>query len=241
MYTPANALEMNQYPEMRVVFFDAFGTLLHLPRSVGYHYREVALRHGLDIAVETLDSAFVKAWKSAPAPLLTRRPRPDDDRGWWQSLVNQVLDTCNAPQTIPREELFTELYHEFIQPGVWELYPEVLEVLEQVRASYPIGILSNFDGRLRVILEGLGIASLFDHWVISSEVGADKPEPYIFECALKLAGVAPAEALHVGDDPVGDWDAAAAAGFHVFRLDRPQHSLRDLLTVLPLPGSRMSA
>jgi putative hydrolase of the HAD superfamily len=107
-----------------------------------------------------------------------------------------------------------------------------------VRASYPIGIVSNFDGRLRVILQDLGIASYFDHWIISSEVGADKPAPFIYECALEMAGVAPAEALHVGDDPEGDWQAAADVGLHVFPLDRPTNSLRDLLAVLPLPGSR---
>jgi putative hydrolase of the HAD superfamily len=148
------------------------------------------------------------------------------------------LARCDAPPTINHEALFADLYAEFIKPGVWELYPEVIEVLEQVRASYPIGIVSNFDGRLRLILKQLGVASLFDHWIISSEIGADKPEPYIYECALEMAGVAPAEALHVGDDPIGDWEAAAAAGLHVFELDRPQNSLSELLAVLPLSGCR---
>lgn len=232
---------MNRYPEVRVVLFDAAGTLLHLPKGVGHPYREVALRHGWEVPAATLESAFGKAWKSAPAPPLTRQRRADDDRGWWQSLVGQVLDLCDAPPAMDREALFAELYAEFIKPGVWALYPEVPEVLERIRADYPLGIVSNFDGRLRIILQDLGIASFFDHWVISSEVGADKPEPFIYECALKMAGVAPAEALHVGDDPVGDWEAAAAAGLHVFQLDRPRNSLRDLLSALPLRGSRAGA
>ena len=229
---------MDRYPEVRVVFFDAAGTLLHLPKGVGYHYREVVLRHGIDIPLETLNRAFGRAWKAAPAPPLTRKRREDDDRGWWRALVDQVLDACGVASGVDKEAVFADLYAEFLKPGVWSLYPEVPEVLERVRADYPIGIVSNFDGRLRTILQDLGIASLFDHWVISSEVGADKPEPFIYECALEMAGVAPAEALHVGDDPEGDWEAAAAAGLHVFRLDRPQNSLRDLLTALPLSGGK---
>jgi len=38
--------------------------------------------------------------------------------------------------------------------------------------------------------------------------------------------------LHVGDDPERDWKAAAAAGLSVFRLARPDRSLRDLAAIL---------
>jgi putative hydrolase of the HAD superfamily len=230
---------MNLYHGIRVVFFDAAGTLLHVPKGIGFHYSEVARRHGFDVLPATAQRAFGKAWATAPTPPLTRVRRPDDDRGWWRTLVGDVLTLCEAPDRIDRDALFDELYAEFLKPGVWELYPEVKEVLEAVQKGYKTGIISNFDGRLRVVLRDLGIASLFDHWIISSEVGADKPAPFIYECALEVAGVAPAEALHVGDDPAADWEAAAAAGLQVFQLDRPQNSLRDLLTRLPLPPGKL--
>ena len=38
--------------------------------------------------------------------------------------------------------------------------------------------------------------------------------------------------MHVGDDPFRDWLGAAAAGLHVFRLDRPANSLSDLVARL---------
>jgi putative hydrolase of the HAD superfamily len=228
VHTTANALDMNHYNGIRVVFFDAAGTLVHMPKGVGFHYSEVAGRHGFEVAEESILKAFGHAWQAAPAPLTTRTARPDDDRDWWRHLVFDVLDRCKAPASIDREAVFADLYSEFVKPGVWELYPEVREVLEAVRASYRIGIVSNFDARLRVILKDLEIDTLFDHWVISSEVGADKPHPYIYECAVEMAGIAPDEALHVGDDPVGDWEAAAACGLQVFQLDRPRNSLRDL-------------
>ena len=62
--------------------------------------------------------------------------------------------------------------------------------------------------------------------------GADKPDPWIFQQALDRAGTNAAEALHIGDEPRGDWQGAAEAGLNVFQLDRPKNSLQDLLSQL---------
>jgi putative hydrolase of the HAD superfamily len=64
---------------------------------------------------------------------------------------------------------------------------------------------------------------------ISSELGADKPDPEIFRRALKGMHLKANEVLHVGDDPERDWKAAKEAGLLVFQLYRPRNSLRDLL------------
>ena len=68
--------------------------------------------------------------------------------------------------------------------------------------------------------------------IISSEVAAEKPDAWIFQQGLKHAAVVPEAAVHVGDDPFRDWQGAAAAGLHVFRLDRPANSLSDLVARL---------
>jgi putative hydrolase of the HAD superfamily len=83
-----------------------------------------------------------------------------------------------------------------------------------------------------MILEQLGISKFFSATVISSEVGADKPEALIFERGLQLTGVRADEALHVGDDPVKDWEGATRAGLCAFQLARPEKSLRDVLAIL---------
>lgn len=212
---------------LRVIFFDAVGTLIHLPRGASWHYREVARRHGLELPAEALDAAFRRIWKEMPAPVTTRAPRTDDDRAWWEALVHRVLYAC-APaevQRFNRAAYFEELYDEFAKPGVWDVYPESREVLAELALRYELGIISNFDGRLRIVLEQLDLARFFRHLVISSEVGANKPHPWIFSEALRLAVVAPHEALHVGDDPRADWEGAAQAGLRVFQLKRPGMSL----------------
>jgi putative hydrolase of the HAD superfamily len=221
---------MPTLPPLRAIFFDAAGTLFHLPRGVGYHYAIAGRAVGLNLDASAVDRAFAAAWKQMPRRETTRAPREDDDKGWWRDLVERVMDEV-APQThaLDRDAFFEVAYGHFAEAGVWELFPDVVEALEALSPSYKLGVISNFDGRLRMILEQLGISKYFNPVVISSEVGADKPDPFIFERACELAGVSPADALHIGDDRAGDWEGAAAAGLQVFKLDRPHNSLRDVV------------
>jgi putative hydrolase of the HAD superfamily len=135
---------------------------------------------------------------------------------------------------LDRDNFFEIAYEYFTEAGVWELYPEVPGVLKQLRPHFQLAVISNFDGRLRFILEHLGISMFFAHIFISSEMGADKPDPEIYRRALKLLDLKPNEVLHVGDDPERDWEAASEAGLSIFQLDRPKNSLRDLVTMLRL-------
>ncbi len=213
----------------KAIFFDAAGTLIHLPQSVGYHYALVGERIGLCLEANALDHAFASCWKKMPARPVIDGPRQDDDKGWWRELVFQVLDRV-APglRELDCDAFFEAAYSHFAEPGVWDLYPEVGDVLDTLQRRFDLSVISNFDGRLRMILEHLGVSRFFSHVFLSSELGADKPDPEIYRRALELAAVLPNETLHVGDDPVRDWEGAAAAGLSIFRLDRPRNSLRDL-------------
>src|SRR3954466_7860201 len=218
---------------LKTIFFDAAGTLIYLPKSVGHHYALVANRVGLALDATALDRAFIASWKQMPARTAIDGPRDDDDKGWWRELVERVIDQV-APKTsdLDRDAFFEVAYSHFAEAGVWDLYPEVIEVLDALRPRFQLAVISNFDGRLRMILEQLGISRYFSHVFLSSELGADKPDPEIYRRALKLSAAAPEEALHAGNDPVRDWEGGAAAGLPIFRLERPKNSLRDLLAIL---------
>ena len=216
---------------IRAILFDAAGTLFYLTKTVGDHYAHVGREVGLDLDAQTLESAFHAAWQQMPRRLAIDGPRKNDDKGWWCKLVGHVFDQV-APSVneLDRDNFFEVAYEHFAEAGVWELYPEVPEVLEQLRPHFQFAVISNFDGRLRFILQHLGISNYFSYIFISSELGADKPDPEIFRRALNLIDLNANEVLHVGDDPERDWKAAKAAGLLVFRLDRPRNSLRDLLS-----------
>jgi putative hydrolase of the HAD superfamily len=219
----------------RAIFFDAAGTLIRLTNSVGAHYALVAQRQGLALHPDKLTNAFAIIWREMPLRPATGEPREDDDKGWWRELVERLLDRV-SPGIGPfdRDTFFEAAYGHFAEPGVWELYPEVEETLATLAPQFELAIVSNFDGRLRMILEHLAVSKYFRHVFLSSELGADKPDPLIFRRALQVSGFRPEEVLHAGDDPERDWASAEAAGLGVFRLKRPENTLRDLLAALRL-------
>ena len=216
---------------IKAIFFDAVGTLFRLTKTVGDHYAYVGGEVGLDLDAQSLERAFRAAWKQMPQRAAIDGPRENDDKHWWRELVDLVLDRV-APSLneLDRDNFFEIAYEHFAEAGVWELYPEVPGILEELWRRFELAVVSNFDGRLRFILEHLGVSKYFAHVFVSSELGADKPDPEIYRRALRVMKLSPNEVLHVGDDPERDWEGATAAGLSIFRLDRPKNSLRDLAT-----------
>jgi putative hydrolase of the HAD superfamily len=56
---------------IRAILFDAAGTLIYLPRGVGWHYREVAGRHGVELDEKRVGVAFGAAFKAAGPRVVT--------------------------------------------------------------------------------------------------------------------------------------------------------------------------
>lgn len=103
----------------------------------------------------------------------------------------------------------------------FQAFPEVARALRELRAlGLRLVVVSNWDFSLHERLEETGLAALVDGAVASAEVGVAKPDPAIFAHALSLAGVAAAEAVHVGDSPAEDVEGARAAGLRAVLLAR---------------------
>jgi FMN phosphatase YigB (HAD superfamily) len=80
--------------------------------------------------------------------------------------------------------------------------------------------VSNWDVSLPEVLARCGLDGKLDAVVTSAGTGARKPDPSIFEAALRIAGCSAAEAIHVGDTPAEDGAGARAAGIRALSLDR---------------------
>lgn len=215
--------------EAEVIFFDAAGTLIRLERPVGWHYAEVARKHGLKADEERMESAFREVWRARPFRSPSPGARKEDDRPWWRELALDVLRTAvPSPGKTDEDAWFEELYAHFAKPGVWVLYDDAMRCLDRLAGRFRLAVISNFDRRLRLVLEELGVDAKFEQIFISSEIGCEKPHPGIFQQALDVMGVEAGRCLHVGDDPERDWAGAAAAGIAVFQVRRPGVTLDHL-------------
>jgi putative hydrolase of the HAD superfamily len=222
---------------IRVVFFDAAGTLVRVRGGVGQQYAHVAERFGVTASAAVLEGLFPGAFRLAP-PMAFPGADPADvparEREVWRGLVRQVFAEAGLLPAFGSggfDRFFTDVYRHFESPSVWAVYPDVPPLLDALRArGCRLGIISNFDGRLLPLLTGLGLAGWFGSVTLSSRVGAVKPDSAIFAHALTAEGVAAPEALHVGDSPVADARGAQGAGLASLLVDRDgRHTgLRDV-------------
>jgi HAD superfamily hydrolase (TIGR01509 family) len=91
--------------------------------------------------------------------------------------------------------------------------------LERLRAAgLRLGVVSNSDGRVDAALAAAGLRACFEVVLDSALFGAEKPDPAIFRAALEALGVAPDEALYVGDLYEVDVVGARAAGIEAILL-----------------------
>lgn len=102
------------------------------------------------------------------------------------------------------------------------LYDDVLPVLERWSSRVPVVALTNGNADLRRI----GLARFFAGVVSAHELGCAKPDPRAFHAACEVAGSAPCDTLHIGDDPALDVEGARAAGLQSIWLLRPELSER---------------
>ncbi|HEX2250795.1 MAG TPA: HAD-IA family hydrolase [Gemmatimonadales bacterium] len=90
-------------------------------------------------------------------------------------------------------------------------------------AGLRLGVVSNSDGRVEEALEAAGLRRYFDVVIDSARVGVEKPDPRIFHAALEALGVAPSEALYVGDLYEVDIAGANAAGIEAVLMTTSAH------------------
>jgi len=209
-------VDMKIPAKIQAVTFDVGGTLIKPWPSVGHVYAEVAARHGGSISPVALNQRFARAWGQLKDF--------NHSREEWAALVDETF--AGLLKSPPSETFFAELYERFAEAAAWRLFDDVRPALDALAArDLNLGIISNWDERLRPLLGRLGLTKYFEAIVVSQEVGFPKPSPVIFEHASRLLGLAPEFILHVGDSREHDAEGAAAAGFQTRWLARGQPAL----------------
>jgi HAD superfamily hydrolase (TIGR01549 family) len=125
-------------------------------------------------------------------------------------------------------------------------FPTVKETVVRLHERYVLGVISNAEGWCqRRKLAHLGLEPYVACLVVSGDVGCEKPDPRIFRRALELIGVAPDEAVFVGDRLDVDVAGAKAAGMRAIWFNHwggtlPEHGpppdsiIRQFGELLPL-------
>lgn len=209
--------------QVKVIFFDAVGTLIETRDCVGEIYSRVAREFGFEAEPRILQQNFTNSFRRQP-PLAFPAETPgaaliELEKGWWRNLVRAVFDGLGS---FPRfDEFFDEIFERFRGHEFWRVYDDVAPALAELKlGGLKLGVISNFDSRLYDVLRACGLDQFFDSVHISTRVGAAKPHPAIFQAALNYHGVEPRQAWHVGDSIRDDVEGAEAIGIGAALIDR---------------------
>ncbi len=198
------------------VWFDLGYTLLYEQREAAY--QRVLAESGHAVSVETLERAFhvgdKRIMRECPGVF---GHDPETFMPWFLGELNHRLgvrlDLCQAWQRL--KEARRAL-------GVrWLPFPHVKGALDELsRRNIRMGVITNWDRTARGILEGSGLDRYFEQVVVSSEEGCEKPDPAIFQLALRKARVSPSDSLYVGDNYYVDAVGARRVGMRCLIVNR---------------------
>ncbi len=219
---------------IKAVLFDAGHTLLHAHPSVGEVYSQETAKLGASVTGEEFAGVFGPVFRAFVREYAAQQKSSDElDRAMWREIGRRVYERIAELRKVDFSLWFETVHRRFGDPDVWRLFPDAISTLTELRRrGYRLGIVSNWDTRLRGIAEGLGLTAMVDAVIISAEAGVRKPNPGIFELALERVGARPEESMHVGDLVEEDVEGARRAGVRPVLMDREGRATGQDVTVI---------
>ncbi|CAI5479083.1 unnamed protein product [Closterium sp. Yama58-4] len=188
----------------RALLVDAMGTLIDTSEPEHKVYETVGQKYGVSLSAEEIlrryRTAYSKPWRGALRYEGEALP-------FWHHIISESTG-CSNPSYAE------ELHGYYATQTAWRLSdPHAHEAFAAIRqAGIKVAVVSNFDSRLRSVLQSLGCLNCFDAVAVSAEVRAEKPCGKIFHAACDMLNVRPDEVVHVGDSWKNDIGGAKAAG-----------------------------
>ena len=247
-------------PRFAAVLFDLFDTLVHfdperLPvveingktvRSSAGRLHTILCGHAPAVSLEACYNALRASWQEAERLRALDHREVTAPQRMSDMLQRLALDPAGCPTGFV--ETLLDAHRRALSEAA-HFPPHYVTLLRALRPRYRLAVVSNFDYTPTAVgmLEDAGVVELFDTIVVSDAVGWRKPRPEIFELALRQLGVAPGDALFVGDRADIDVAGAQAMGMPVAWVNRdgaplppgirpPDYEIRDLAELGPLLG-----
>lgn len=142
----------------------------------------------------------------------------------WQSSAKEVL----GKEGIARLADLVGLDFIRLTTLYFSVLPHAADVVRYLAGKYPLTIVSN--GFVEVQYDKIqrsGLQECFRHIVLSEEVGVQKPDPLIFEDALRLNDMRPEDVVMVGDSYTSDIQGAINAGIDQIWIQPAEQSEQD--------------
>jgi 2-haloacid dehalogenase len=185
-----------------------------------------------------------------------RRYFPDDEAAMEQFFQEVNFMDWNAQQDkgrtfaegvavlsseFPQYAHLIQAYHDNWKDSIGSSLQGTVEIMKQLkRAGYSVYGLSNWSAEtFPLVREKFVFFGLLDDIIISGEVGQIKPDPEIYEIALRRIGRPASECLFI-DDSLANIEQAQKMGFAVVHFHSPEQLRRELKTLKLLDSNSSS-
>jgi putative hydrolase of the HAD superfamily len=186
------------------VIFDLFGTLVNSYSYEGYLHIFRMVASNLGVPLED----FRKLW-SETAPMRALGTISSIEANM-KRICEQLGVECDEGQI----EFVTKYRNDFIARTMTP-QEDAFKVLTRIKSmGLKTGLISNCSLETPSLFSGLPFAGLFDTTVFSCSVGMQKPDPRIYELAVKQMFVKPEKCLYVGDGSGKDLTVERNAGMN---------------------------
>jgi putative hydrolase of the HAD superfamily len=195
----------------RAILFDALGTLLKLDPPAPRLQAELSRRFGVEVGLAEASQAIVAEIAFYRSHLDEGRD-PDSLAGLRGRCADELRRALPgaARRRLPAAG---DLVDTLLASLRFAAYDDAAPALRDYRGrGLRLVVVSNWDVSLHAVLGTVGLGPMLDGILTAAEAGVRKPAPAIFHQALSLAGVSPAQAIHVGDSVEEDVAGARAAG-----------------------------
>jgi putative hydrolase of the HAD superfamily len=204
------------------VTLDCAETLVAVDFQPGREAVSAARELGLDLpdsAADSFHGLMHRAWPQYRA--VNESGDVEAAAEWWVALGEAWLRAEEVNPAMAREVNRAAEARIHSPEGSFKRFEDAVPALEALAArGLRLAVVSNWDFTLERVLEAAGILDRVEFAIASLPFGAEKPDPAIFAEAARRLGLPPREILHVGDDPIADFEGARAAGFQALLLDR---------------------
>jgi putative hydrolase of the HAD superfamily len=207
---------------IKAVFFDLYNTLVgYAPPREEIHSR-LLKDFGIEISPEALLRPIMAAddflYQEHARSSLGKRSK-EETMALYAQYHGIILREAGLDAS---QELIAGLLKKWMSFDLkMVLFDDVAPTLTQLKErGLILGLISNVDRDITPLYQELGLSAWLQVVVTSQEAGFNKPQPEIFQEAVKQAGVKPSEAIYVGDQYQIDVVGANEAGMRGILLDR---------------------
>lgn len=225
---------------LKAAIFDLGVTLIRTERSKPFQERL------LELGVSRNENEIQKAFDFSDKYFMKNYPGElaQNPKDFYRKYLDLMLAYLQI-FTISKEELFQSIFKKSPPRSKWVAYDETIPFLKEMKQrGVRLGLLTNWDLDARDTLDSVGITEYFESIVVSSEIGAEKPDPKGFLESLRQLGLSPEEAIYVGDNYYDDVVGANGVGMKAALINRSPfdteydagnyiliHSLQELLSL----------